>query len=52
MVEVCQGTKTKADMLHEALEQYQEMFMRARTNFARVVDVRLSCASVLICDIP
>lgn len=46
MVEVCQGTKTKADMLHEALEQYQDMFIRARNDFARVINVRPSVASV------
>ena len=42
MVEVCQGTKTKNDMLAEALEQYQDMYVRARANFAQVVDVRSS----------
>ena len=48
MVEVCQGTKTKNDMLAEALEQYQDMYVRARANFAQVVDVRSSHPSTLV----
>ncbi|VDC07578.1 unnamed protein product [Peniophora sp. CBMAI 1063] len=38
MVEVCEGTKTKHDMLNESIEQYQDMYVRAQANFARVVD--------------
>jgi DNA topoisomerase III len=40
MVQVCQGTKTKGDMLEETIVQYQEMFMIARREFEKVVSVR------------
>jgi DNA topoisomerase III len=39
MAEVCQGTKTKHEMLEEAIEQYQEMYVLARGNFAKVIAV-------------
>jgi DNA topoisomerase-3 len=42
MVAVCQGTKSKNDMIVEAVEQYKDMFVRARTNFAKVTSVVLS----------
>ncbi|KAH9008050.1 DNA topoisomerase, partial [Lactarius deliciosus] len=36
MIAVCQGTKSKNDMIVEAVEQYKDMFVRARANFAKV----------------
>ena len=40
MVQVCQGTKTKNDMVVEAVEQYKEMFVKAKRDFEKVVAVR------------
>lgn len=39
MVQVCERRRTKAQILENALEQYREVFVRARNNFARVIDV-------------
>ncbi|TFY76359.1 hypothetical protein EWM64_g7651 [Hericium alpestre] len=39
MVQVCQGTKTKADMLTEGVEQYKEMFVKAKRDFDKVISV-------------
>ncbi|KAH8979214.1 prokaryotic type I DNA topoisomerase [Lactarius akahatsu] len=39
MIAVCQGTKSKNDMIVEAVEQYKDMFVRARANFAKVTSV-------------
>jgi DNA topoisomerase III len=41
MVRVCQGTTTKHQMLAESIEQYKEVFVRARTQFEKVVAVRV-----------
>jgi len=46
MVAVCQGNKSKNDMLVEAVEQYKDMFVRARANFAKVISVTNSINSV------
>ncbi|ETW80507.1 hypothetical protein HETIRDRAFT_46055 [Heterobasidion irregulare TC 32-1] len=40
MVQVCQGTKTKNDMVVEAVEQYKEMFVKAKRDFEKVVAVK------------
>lgn len=37
MVQVCQGVKTKSDMLEETLFQYKEMFIITRREFEKVV---------------
>ncbi|KAI0272245.1 DNA topoisomerase [Russula aff. rugulosa BPL654] len=37
MVAVCQGTKSKNDMIVEAVDQYKDMFVRARDNFDKVI---------------
>ncbi|KAG5639039.1 hypothetical protein H0H81_007652 [Sphagnurus paluster] len=37
MVQVCEGQKTKGDMLEETIEQYKEMFIIARREFPKVV---------------
>ena len=39
MVQVCQGTKTKNDMLEEILVQYKEMFIITKREFDKVVSV-------------
>jgi DNA topoisomerase III len=41
MVQICEGTKTKHDMLAEGIEQYKDMFIRARGEFNKVVAVSL-----------
>ncbi|KAI0256361.1 DNA topoisomerase [Lactifluus subvellereus] len=37
MAAVCQGTKSKNDMIVEAVEQYKDMYVRAKSNFAKVI---------------
>ena len=39
MVRVCEGTTTKHEMLAESIEQYKEVFVRARNQFETVVAV-------------
>ncbi|KAI0313920.1 DNA topoisomerase [Amylostereum chailletii] len=39
MVEICQGTKEKIDMLEENIEQYKDMFIKARAEFPKVTAV-------------
>jgi DNA topoisomerase-3 len=39
MVAVCQGTKSKNDMIVEAVEQYKDMYVKAKMNFAKVISV-------------
>ncbi len=39
MVQVCNGQKSKQDMINQSLEQYKEMFMIAKGNFDKVVTV-------------
>jgi hypothetical protein len=39
MVQVCEGSKTKNDMLEEAIEQYKEIFIKAKRDFNKVVSV-------------
>jgi hypothetical protein len=46
MVEVCQGNKSKHDMLQESIEEYREMYVIARNNFNKVIDV--SCSLLLL----
>ena len=41
MVAVCQGTKSKNDMIIEAVEQYKDMYVRARANFTKVISVMM-----------
>ncbi|KAF8647157.1 hypothetical protein AX16_006988 [Volvariella volvacea WC 439] len=38
MVQICQRTKTKNDMLTETIDQYKTMFMMTRAEFAKIVD--------------
>ncbi|KAG1812148.1 DNA topoisomerase [Suillus subaureus] len=37
MVRVCEGTKSKAEMLTESIEQYREMYVLAKREFDKVV---------------
>lgn len=46
MVAVCQGTKSKNDMIIEAVEQYKDMFVRARANFTKVISVMMDVSIV------
>lgn len=39
MVQVCERAKTKNDMLQESIEQYKDMYLRAKGEFAKVVTV-------------
>lgn len=41
MVQVCEGAKTKQIMLEESIEQYKDMYIRARSDFAKVVSVSI-----------
>lgn len=40
MVRICEGGTTKQLMLAESIEQYKEVFLRARNQFENVVAVR------------
>lgn len=42
MVQVCDSVRTKNDMLEQSIEQYREVFIKARQNFAKVIDVSFS----------
>lgn len=48
MVQVCQGTKTKYEMMHEAIEQYKEMFTMANSQINKVVAVCEETLEMLI----
>lgn len=39
LVQICDGAKTKNELLTEATDQYKEMFMLARGEFGRVMAV-------------
>ena len=41
-MQVCEGVKTKNDMLMESIEQYKEVFIRAKREFDKVVTVILN----------
>ncbi|KIY52889.1 prokaryotic type I DNA topoisomerase [Fistulina hepatica ATCC 64428] len=38
MVQVCQGTKTKVEMLAQTIEQYRAMFIISKREFGKVID--------------
>lgn len=40
MVNICEGTMTKNDMLIQSIELYKEMYIRTRAEFERLVTVR------------
>ncbi|KAI0302708.1 DNA topoisomerase [Russula brevipes] len=37
MIAVCRGTKSKNDMIVEAIEQYKDMYLKTKANFAKVI---------------
>ena len=39
MVEICQRTKSKAEMIEQSLEQYKELFIKTRRDFEKIVTV-------------
>lgn len=39
MVQVCQGEKSKDQMLMESIEQYREMYVIAKREFEKVISV-------------
>jgi DNA topoisomerase-3 len=43
MVKVCDGMKTQNDMLVEAIDQYREIFLKARRDFNKVISVGHGC---------
>lgn len=50
MVAVCQGNKSKNDMIIEAVEQYKDMYVRARANFTKVISVMMDIAWNVDCN--
>lgn len=41
MVQVCEGNTSKREMLDRSIEQYREVFLRARGEFDRVISVSI-----------
>ena len=39
MVDICQGHKSKNEVLEESIERYKEMFMRTKIEFQKLMDV-------------
>ena len=40
MVSVCEGRKTKNQMIQENIERYREMFAKTRVEMQRILNVR------------
>lgn len=40
MTQICDGIKTKQEVIDETLEEYREVFMKTRQEFATFVAVR------------
>ena len=40
MVQICEGARTKGDVLTENVEKYKDMYMRTKRDFARIIAVR------------
>ena len=49
MVEVCEQTKTKNQMLDQSIEQYKEVYIKARREFDKVINVRLALIFLVSC---
>ncbi|KIJ68114.1 hypothetical protein HYDPIDRAFT_83606 [Hydnomerulius pinastri MD-312] len=49
MVQVCEGAKTKDEMLVQSIEQYREMYVMAKREFERVVSVSSASTSWFGC---
>lgn len=39
MVQVCEGAKTKNEMLAQSIEQYKDMYVLAKREFNKVIEV-------------
>ena len=39
MVEVCERSRTKDDMLEQSIAQYKEVYIKARREFDKVINV-------------
>lgn len=50
MVQVCDGSKTKAEMLEETIDQYKAIFQQAKGEFNKVVSVGFRSLSKLFSD--
>lgn len=48
MVQICQGMKTKAEVLAENVELYKDMYIRTKRDFARIVQV-WRCLFFMVC---
>jgi DNA topoisomerase-3 len=48
MVQICERTKSKDDMLFENIEQYKEVFLMARREFEKVVQVQEFPYSIIV----
>ena len=40
MVQVCERTKTKREMEEQTVDQYKEVFIKAKRDFQKIVEVR------------
>lgn len=47
MVQICEGVKTKNDVIIETLTEYRDVFNRTRQQMAAFVAVRLSVPSTV-----
>lgn len=41
MKQICDGLKSKNDMINETLDEYREMFIKTKQSFNVLTDVRL-----------
>ncbi len=48
MVQICEGHKTKGDMLIENIERYKEMYMRTKQDFGRIAAVSSLILHILL----
>jgi hypothetical protein len=39
MVQICEGTKTKDEMLSQSIDQYKDMFLKTRMDIKKVISV-------------
>lgn len=47
MTQVCDGVKTKQEVIDETLDEYREVFLRTKHEFQTFVDVSQSLVSIL-----
>lgn len=48
MIQVCEGAKTKDEMLVQSIEQYKDMFVMAKREFNKVIEVNLLALLVFL----